>query len=74
MSTSGTQRGNLLIQLMLAGGGLVVARIDYFVLHPTPMLATLSWESVWLPILRLGTLEGAINLWLIATGLLGVTA
>jgi uncharacterized protein len=54
----GLQPGNIAVQLMLAGGGLVVGGIEYFVLHPTPMLTTLSWESVWLPVLSLVIFTG----------------
>jgi uncharacterized protein len=54
----GLRRGNLRLQLMLAGGGLGLGTIEYLILQPTPLITTLSWGGVLLPALSLVIFTG----------------
>lgn len=50
--------GNLPLQLSLAGGGFGLGAIEYAILQPEPIVATLSLQSVWLPALVLLVFTG----------------
>jgi membrane protease YdiL (CAAX protease family) len=69
----GFKRGNLLLQLMLACGGLGLGAMEYSILRPNPLINSLSWEVVLVPALILIIFTG-FNEELIFRGLLQATS
>lgn len=45
--------GNLPVQLALTGFGVVLGVIEYIILRPEPLVASLSIEALWIPMLSL---------------------
>jgi membrane protease YdiL (CAAX protease family) len=69
----GLRVGNLSIQLLLMGGGLLLGAIEYLILRPAPMLANASWEVVLISIVSLTIFTGLFEE-LIFRGLLQTVA
>lgn len=49
------------IQLVIAFSGLIIGVAEYFILHPEPMLAELTWQALWLPALILLLTTGFVE-------------
>ncbi len=54
----GIRPGNLVVQLMIASGGMGLGAIEYAILQPAPLVNQLSWEVLILPILSLVIFTG----------------
>ncbi|HNP73917.1 MAG TPA: CPBP family glutamic-type intramembrane protease [Kouleothrix sp.] len=51
--TLGLRAGNLPLQLMIIGGGLGLGAIEFAILRPAPLVASLAPGALWLPALSL---------------------
>lgn len=49
----GLRLGKPFTQLLLAGMGFGLGTAEYFILHPEPLIETLRWQSLLLPVLTL---------------------
>jgi membrane protease YdiL (CAAX protease family) len=54
----GLRVGSWPLQLLLASGGFLIGAFEYLILHPAPLLTTLSWDTLWLPALSLVLFTG----------------